>query len=163
MKLIVFSDSHGSNYAMLEAMKLHPNADCYLHLGDGAADFVALCQSRGLPYAAVRGNCDLACDLPVELTLNFGGFTFYLTHGHNCGVKSTVNALRLCGERLGADVLLYGHTHQARNEYYSEGLSCPQGYYLFNPGASGRGYGTKSSYGVIEIKGKSILLSHAQI
>lgn len=158
MKLIVFSDSHGVNYGMMEAMTLHPNADCYLHLGDGAPEFVQLCQSRGLPYAAVRGNCDFACDLPVELTLNFGGYTFYLTHGHICGAKSSTAGLRSRGREAEADVILYGHTHIAHSEYESDGT---HPYYLFNPGAVGRSYGSKPSYGVIEIKGKNLLLGHA--
>ncbi|MBQ7355195.1 MAG: YfcE family phosphodiesterase [Clostridia bacterium] len=160
MKLIVFSDSHGVNYGMMEAMTLHPNADCYLHLGDGAPEFVSLCQGRGLPWAAVRGNCDFACDLPVELTLNFGGFTFYLTHGHICGAKSSTAGLRSRGREADADVILFGHTHIAHSEYESDST---HPYYLFNPGAVGRSYGAKPSYGVIEIKGKSLLLSHGYL
>ena len=54
MKIIVFSDTHGVNYPMKEVMRLHQNADLFLHLGDGAPDFVTLCQSQGLPFAAVR-------------------------------------------------------------------------------------------------------------
>ncbi|MGM9647852.1 MAG: metallophosphoesterase family protein [Eubacteriales bacterium] len=160
MKLIVFSDSHGVNYGMLEAMTLHPGAGCYLHLGDGAPEFAELCQSRGLPFAAVRGNCDFACDLPLELTLNFGGFTFYLTHGHICGAKSSTAGLRARGREAGADVILFGHTHEALSDYDSDST---QPYYLFNPGAVGRSYGARPSYGIIEIKGKNLLLSHAYL
>lgn len=160
MKLIVFSDSHGVNYGMMEAMTLHPNADCYLHLGDGAPDFVALCQGRGLPCAAVRGNCDLGSELPAELTLNFGGFNFYLTHGHLWQAKFSTAGLRSRGREENADVILFGHTHEAFTDYDSTG---ERPYYLFNPGAVGRSYGTKPSYGVIEIKGKNLLVSHAYL
>lgn len=159
MKLIVFSDTHGINYGMMEAMTLHPNADCYLHLGDGAPDFAELCQSRGLPFAAVRGNCDFASELPVELTLNFGGFTFYLTHGHICQAKFSTAGLRSRGREVGADVILFGHTHRALLDYESG----EHPYYLFNPGSAGRSYGARPTYGVIEIKGKSLLLGHADL
>ena len=160
MKLIVFSDSHGINYGMMEAIEQHPNAECYLHLGDGAPAFADFCRSRGLPFAAVRGNCDLACDLPVELTLNFGGFNFYLTHGHICGAKSSTAGLRSRGRDVEADVILFGHTHLPLSVYEPDST---HPYYLFNPGAICRSYGAKPSYGVIEIKGKNLLLGHAYL
>ena len=160
MKFIVFSDSHGSRRTMLEAMASHPNADCFLHLGDGAPDFVELCRSKGLPYAAVRGNCDFASDLPTEMTLSFGEFTFYLTHGHICGAKYSTYGLREHGQHAGADVVLYGHTHIPHLEYISDEGDHP--YYLFNPGSAKSGYGSPATYGVIEIKGKNLLLSHAK-
>lgn len=159
MKLIVFSDTHGVNFPMREVMTLHQNADLFIHLGDGAPDFVALCQSRGLPYTAVGGNCDFMSNLPRENTLNLGGRTIFLTHGHNYGVKSALGLLRRRGEEEGADVILFGHTHTPLIEYYSEGHP----YYVMNPGALGRSYGFhKATYGVIEIKGNNILLSHGE-
>lgn len=161
MKLIVFSDSHGMSRAMVEAMQLHPNADCFLHLGDGAPDFVDLCRTKGVPYAAVRGNCDFYNDLPTEMTLNFGDFTFYLTHGHICGAKYSTYGLRERGQQAGADVILYGHTHEPHLEYVSDEGDHP--YYLFNPGSVKPGYGACASYGVIEIKGKNLLLSHGKV
>ncbi len=161
MKLIVFSDSHGANYAMLDAMVRHPNADCFLHLGDGAPQFVKLCQARGLPYAAVRGNCDLATDLPNELVLCFGDFTFYLTHGHICGAKYSTYGLRERGVAANADVVLFGHTHLPHREYVSNEGEHP--YYLFNPGSAKPSYGSPATYGVIEIKGKNLLLGHAKV
>lgn len=163
MKLIVFSDTHGIVYGMREVMTLHPNADCYLHLGDGAPDFVNLCKSVGVPYAAVRGNCDFAegaYQIPLEMTLNFGGFTFYLTHGHLQQVKFGTQRLRYRGMEEGADVILFGHTHQALLEYISDEA---HPYYLMNPGSLGKSYGNRPTYGVIEIKGKNLLLSHGTV
>ena len=161
MKLIVFSDTHGVNYAMLDAMQRHPNADCFLHLGDGAPDFVNLCRARGLPYAAVRGNCDFAADLPLEMTLSFGDYTFYLTHGHSCQVKYTTASIRSRGMAAGADVILFGHTHEPLLQYFSDDGERP--YYLFNPGSAKRSYGAGATYGVIEIKGKNLLINHANV
>lgn len=161
MKIIVFSDTHGVNYPMKEVMRLHQNADLFLHLGDGAPDFVTLCQSYGVPYAAVRGNCDFCSDLPLEMTLNLGGKTIYFTHGHSYGVKSVLSPLRRRGEEEGADLILYGHTHTPFLDYYSEG---EHPYYVMNPGTLGRSYGVlDSTYGVIEIKGKNLLVSHGKL
>ena len=161
MKLIVFSDSHGSSRAMLDAMERHQNADCFLHLGDGAPEFVALCQRRGLPYAAVRGNCDFATDLPTSLTLCFGEFNFYLTHGHTCGAKYSTYGLREKGIAADAHVVLFGHTHDPHQEYISDEGEHP--YYLFNPGSAKASFGSPATYGVIEIKGKNLLLGHAKV
>lgn len=161
MKLIVFSDTHGINYGMMEVMDLHRNADLFIHLGDGAPDFETLCQSRGLPYTAVRGNCDFCSNLPLETTLNLGGRTIFLTHGHCYGVKSAPGLLRRRGEEERADVILFGHTHAAMLEYYSDGA---YPYYLMNPGALGSRYPSgQSTYGIIEIKGKNLLLSHGKL
>ncbi len=158
MKLIVFSDSHGRQREMLDAIALHPNAECFLHLGDGAPDFEQICRERGLPHSAVRGNCDFYTDLPYEMVLNFGGFQFYLSHGHLHHAKYSLAELSAAGRSARADVILFGHTHRRLEEYRSEE---ERPYYLFNPGAIGPAYGDRSSYGVIEIRGKHILLSHA--
>ena len=162
MKIIVFSDTHGVIYGMREVMTLHQNADLFIHLGDGAPDFVTLCQGFGKPYAAVRGNCDFCSDLPLEMTLNLGGKTIYFTHGHNYGVKSVLGPLRSRGREVEADLILFGHTHIPMIEYFSEEESHP--YYVMNPGALGRSYSFQpATYGVIEIKGNSLLVSHGKL
>ena len=161
MKIIVFSDTHGVIHGMREAMRLHSNADLFIHLGDGAPDFVTLCQSQGVPYAAVKGNCDFYSDLPLEMTLNLGGKTIFFTHGHNYGVKSVLSPLRRRGEEVGADLILFGHTHMAMCQYFSES---DHPYYVMNPGTLGRSYGIdRATYGVIEIKGNNLLVSHGKI
>lgn len=162
IKLIVFSDTHGSTYGMREVIAMHPNADCYLHLGDGSAEFEALCQSMGLPHLGVKGNCDYACDQPLDRVVSFGEFQFYMTHGHICQVKFSDALLKMRGREAGADVILFGHTHIPRIDYFGgEDESHP--YYLMNPGSLGNSYGGKPTYGVIEIKGKNILLSHGML
>lgn len=159
IKLIVFSDTHGINYVMEEVMKMHPNADCYIHLGDGATEFEELCQSRGLPHLSVRGNCDLGRDLPLERLVSFGEFQFFMTHGHICQVKFSNAILKFRGREADADVILFGHTHQPCNEYHDE-EDGTKPYYLFNPGCLSPYKGT---YGIIEIKGKNILISHGTV
>ncbi len=162
MKIIVFSDTHGVNYGMKEVLKLHSNADLFLHLGDGAPDFVTLCQGWGKPYAAVKGNCDFCSDLPLEMTLNLMGKTVFLTHGHDFGVKHSLGSLRRRGKEVGADIILFGHTHTPVIEYCSEDEDKP--YYLLNPGTLGRTFGLiPSTYGVIEIKGNNLLVSHGKL
>ena len=157
IKLIVFSDTHGVSYGMQEVIAMHPDADCYLHLGDGAPDFEMLCTSMGLPHNAVCGNCDFGSDLPVERLISFGEFQFFMTHGHTYQAKFSTLPLRQRGQELGADVILFGHTHTPLLDYYSDE---PKSYYLVNPGALS---GVGATFALIEIRGKNILISHGRL
>lgn len=160
IKLVVFSDTHGSTWGMREVISMHPTADCYLHLGDGAAEFEALCTSMGLPHIGVRGNCDLACDLPLDRLVSFGDYNFYMTHGHICQVKFSNTLLKLRAREAGADVILFGHTHIPLCEYHSECEDHPL--YLVNPGSLASGAG-RGSFALIEIRSNNLLISHGKV
>ena len=55
--------------------------------------------------------------------------TIFMTHGHNYSVKNNLHALYGAARSLGADLVLYGHTHVAHFEFIS-------GMYVLNPGAA---------------------------
>ena len=42
MRILVFSDSHGSTYRMRDAIMNHPESDMIIHLGDGERDIEAV-------------------------------------------------------------------------------------------------------------------------
>ena len=171
MKILVFSDSHQRNNLIKCAIDTHLAAgkiDCIFHLGDGVKDLESL--SPQIPVCYVDGNYEeyitsylARKNLRREAVLDLGGFRFFLTHGHSFGVKGSLATAIASARRNGADVLLYGHTH----ERYSEYLPCEdegeKGLYVFNPGSISRPRDNAFSYGVIEIQGKNILLSHAVI
>lgn len=149
MKICVFSDSHGDPDKMIEAVR-RERPDYVFFLGDGERDLDELRRAfPRLAIAAVRGNCDLFSELPAEVTLSIGGFSFFLTHGHRCGVKIDpyFDGLRAAAARSGAQAALFGHTHEAFREEQN-------GLLLMNPG-SARGYG--ASCGVIEIEDGRLL------
>ena len=76
MKILVFSDSHGSAYKMEEAVRAE-NPDFVFFLGDGEGDLHVLTNAfPQLPVQAVRGNCDLYSSLPAERLCVLGGFRF---------------------------------------------------------------------------------------
>lgn len=159
IKLVVLSDTHGNTYGLREVISMHPNADCYIHLGDGAAEFELLCTSMGLPHIGVKGNCDLCCDLPLSRAVCFGDFNFYLTHGHICQVKFSNTLLKIRGREAGADVILFGHTHTPLLEYCADE---EPPFYLVNPGSLSLGSG-RGSFALIQIKGKNLLVSHGKV
>ena len=66
----------------------------------------------------------------------------FLTHGHLFGVKSGLDTLAAAAKDMGAQLALFGHTHQALLEERN-------GVTLLNPGAAGR-FG-RSSYAVVEL------------
>lgn len=150
MKLIVFSDSHGHSGPMRRAAELHPDADLFLHLGDGSRDFERLCDDLALPNKAVRGNCDMgAFDLPTTRVLDLSGCRILLTHGHEYGVKYTLTDLIRSGRKQGADLILFGHTHIPLCSYHAE--EGGGGIHLLNPGS----IGYSGSYGIVRI-GKGV-------
>ena len=141
MKICVFSDSHRDAWGMIRAIRAE-NPDLCFFLGDGERDLedVQACFPL-LPFMAVRGNCDLFSQLPLELRCAAGGIEFYAAHGHMHGVKHdrTLSSLKTAARKAGAEVVLFGHTHQAL-------LRQEGGLTLMNPGpASGR----DPSYGVL--------------
>ena len=158
MKLIVISDTHGRADAYIErVLRLHSDRDAVLFLGDGIRDFLGL-DLRNL--FAVRGNCDVYCpdDVPAERLLTFDGVRILMMHGHTHSVKSGTARLLAYARASGADVVLYGHTHEPIERYMRDSDE-ERGIYLFNPGSLGEPRGNAPSYGVIEIKKGQLLLS----
>ena len=158
MKLIVISDTHGRADAYIESiLRLHRDCDAVLFLGDGVKDFLGM-DVRNL--FAVRGNCDVYCpdEVPTERLLTFDGVKILMMHGHTHSVKSGTSRLEAYARSRGADVVLYGHTHQ-RQERYCRGEDEEKGIYLFNPGSLGEPRGNAPTYGIIEIKRGQLLLS----
>lgn len=141
MKILVVSDSHGNIKALSRAAAL-TGPDVILHLGDHDRDCADL--RRIVPDAmirAVRGNCD-----PTSQELDADNFVLegkriFMVHGHNHGVKYSLDRLVTSGLYMEADVVLFGHTHRQYAEYYD-------GMLVLNPGSIGMG---KKTYAVLEI------------
>ena len=170
MKIIVISDTHGNTRALRDLLALHPRYDALIFLGDGLRDVCGE-DTRGL--VAVRGNCDFFSPdrelfAPSEQTVTFDGVRMLLMHGHEAGVKSGIE--RACARAVAADadVLLFGHTHTPLQKYFPEGSEfgstvSGKGLYAFNPGSLGRPADGRASFGVIQIKGGQVLLSHGYL
>ena len=134
MRVGVFSDSHGDHEALDDLLERMGTLDAVCFLGDVARDAEHL-QARLAampnqpPLYAVRGNNDYysTCTLPWELLIELGGVRIYMTHGHR--LVSLMN-LAYKAQECGAQVALFGHTHQALCETV-------QGVLLLNPGSAG--------------------------
>lgn len=143
MKLLVFSDSHGAVDGMARAVDLEC-PDQILHLGDLVRDAERLADwYPELPLTNVCGNCDGWCNTPDERLIAVGGRRLMLTHGHGYRVKAGPELAVEAARARGADVLLFGHTHQPLCE-------CRGGLWVMNPGAVGAPI--RRTYGVIVVE-----------
>ena len=149
MRLLILSDSHTDLKTMQSAVR-RENPDVILHLGDHFTDAQALHDAfPDIPLHAVEGNTDCAPGAPAELLLPFAGKLLYMTHGHLFGVKLGISGIARKGKEVGADLVLFGHTHKP--------LLCNEGQMLLiNPGSVGkcaRGLTYHmSTYGVVTIE-----------
>ena len=143
MKILVFSDSHGRLGHMMDAMERErPRRGFFL--GDCYRDGEALRNAYpDVPMELVRGNCDWD-QAPDELLVEAGGVRFLLPHGHRYYVKSGPDHLARSARAKGADVVCFGHTHDALNM-----PNC--GVWMLNPGTAG-GIHARAGYGVIEVE-----------
>ena len=146
MRVLVVSDVHGDFRGLCEAIEQQPTAWVVIFLGDGlrqAEDVAELYPDR--EFYMVPGNCDFGSDaIPIRQE-TFGGKRFYFTHGHRHDVKYTLYRLDMAAREAGADIALFGHTHNPYEEY-ADGL------YLFNPGSLRYG----RTYGYVDIVGGGI-------
>ena len=171
MNILVFSDSHGCISNMLEAYRRQiKKPDAIIFLGDGLRD-LSYCDFGDIPVQAVSGNCDVfyfygkgsACD---EIVMSLGGKRVMMTHGDRYAVKLGMARLVAEADKKGADIALFGHTHEAFEKYLPAG-KCEYGVdlkkplYIFNPGSVG---GYDATFGTIEIKDNGeVILSHGEL
>lgn len=146
MRILVLSDSHRDEFTLKLAIKSQPSADVVVFLGDGEDDFD---NSRNLIRTprvyAVKGNNDWYSALPQSQIIEAGGVRTYLTHGHGEAVKYGTGVLLDKVKGYDCTLGLYGHTHEAKYEYFD-------GIHLFCPGSILHG-----DYGVVDITDKGIM------
>ncbi len=159
MRILVVSDTHGNADNLRRAILAQPQAEIVIHLGDGEEETNLI--KRSFPekmFLQVRGNCDWGSSLPVK-----GEYTveeesgrrckIFYTHGHLYNVKSGLYNIVCAAREEKADVLLFGHTHEAMTDY-------EDGLYLMNPGSL---KGWKPSYGILDVTPQGIVTNLMQL
>ena len=120
------SDTHGMVRAGLwDALA---GVELILHAGDVGPDEVLTELETIAPVRAVFGNTDAPGNprLSRELSLEVGGVSIHVSHGHELGSPTPEKLLRAYPER----VLVYGHTHRQLVAEAGDRL-------VINPGAAG--------------------------
>lgn len=127
------------------AAKMCKDADVILHLGDNSSDVEIIKKETGKDVIFVKGNCDIDRSAKVEQIIELENKKIFMTHGHEYGVKSGLLNLHYRGMEVGADIVLYGHTHIASIEKHD-------GIWFVNPGSVSLPRGLKHTIAFIEIK-----------
>jgi putative phosphoesterase len=107
VSILILSDTHGLVQEVKQVVARH-SAEKIFHCGDFCVD------RKREPFARmqlVRGNCDTARDVPAERKTEWKGLRIFQTHGHLFGVKSSLLRLHYRAEEVGANVVLFGHSH----------------------------------------------------
>ena len=156
-KLLIVSDTHG-NVGKLDDLirKYDKQYDYLIHLGDRSYDILSLQESIG-NLIAVKGNIEGQGGLsregtPYEVTVEIDGVRIFATHGHRYSVKSTLIFLKKQAKKVGANLVLFGHTHEKYLEIEDDIM-------YFNPGAL-----TDNDYGFIAVdKGEIVSIEHVYL
>ena len=110
---MVVSDTHGAHVGEIRDIARRDDEITHiLHLGDYAADAEQLVKLlQGKTVFGVRGNNDIFSRFPLERSLMLCGKKMLITHGHTYGVKTGLYKLSRKARELGAELVLFGHTH----------------------------------------------------
>jgi uncharacterized protein len=141
MRIVVMSDTHGETDLIDQVRNSVSTVDAVFHCGDSELDT----QHESLQDAfVVGGNCDWDSSFAAEVFTEVNGVKVLMTHGHLWQVKSTMLPLSYRAQEVGADVVLFGHSHLI-------GAELIDGMLFVNPGSLELPRGRKEkSYAIIE-------------
>ena len=148
-KSLLISDTHGFHENLKAVVAQEAPFDRVLHMGDTEGWDPVIEEIVGVPVDIVAGNCDWASALPSERTVNIGGVSIFMTHGHEYYVTTGMEVLLDRARECGCQVVLFGHTHRPFQQM-SDGVL------IANPGSISRPRqpGYQPSYGVLSISEK---------
>ncbi len=111
MRIAILSDTHGSYAHAVRILDLLGGFDHIIHLGDTTddAELIGLALERDI--VIVSGNCDRSGNYQRLMTLEIAGKRFFISHGDQFRVKGGLAGLYQKALLVGADIVLYGHTH----------------------------------------------------
>lgn len=145
MKILVLSDSHSSyNFMRYCIEKICPQH--VIHLGDHYDDATVMAEEFShIRFHQVPGNCDFSCRGPGfvdTMCYPIEGVRIFMTHGHKQGVKGGIERLLREASQLEAQIVLFGHTHEALCFQGQDGI------WVLNPGSC-RGW--SGTVGLVEL------------
>lgn len=152
MKIAVISDTHRHLYSINQVTKKIQDTDVAIHLGDNAEDVEVIERNYKGKIISVRGNCDFGSFTPAERLEEIAGKKIFMTHGHKYDVKNSLLKLKYRAKEVGADIVLFGHTHIS-TEIYEEGIC------FINPGSAALPKDSSQSIAILEITENKVLVS----
>lgn len=113
MKIAILGDTHRNKYGISLALKKikELEANMIIHLGDCVDDIEIIKTDFNGEVLGVVGNCDCTSRFPNNQIIDINGKKIFFTHGDLYGVKNSLSSILYKGEEIGADIILFGHTH----------------------------------------------------
>lgn len=124
MKIMILSDSHSMSKIDLLNLLKNNHVNYYIHCGDIYLTYDGISLNS---FYLVRGNNDYG-NIPDELLLTIDNLKIFVVHGHRYDVDYNLDHLKHIAKEKGADIVLFGHTH---NPYYG----IHDGIIFINPGS----------------------------
>ena len=149
MRIGVISDTHRDISSIEELMDKIKGVDVLIHLGDNVDDISTIEKYYKGKIINVKGNCDFSTSAPSDLVEEICGKKFFLTHGHRYCVKENLFKLRYKALEIGANIVLYGHTHIGKIDF-------EEGIWYINPGSASQPKDGARSFAIISIKQECI-------
>ncbi|HHV37970.1 MAG TPA: metallophosphoesterase [Tepidimicrobium sp.] len=147
MRAFVVSDTHGYIDGFLNETKHMARPDLIIHLGDYVEDGVRIEKETGIETRIVRGNGDFfEKNYNEDEIFKLEDKTLFITHGHKHRVRYGIDNLFYRAKEIGADIVLFGHTHVPLLIEESNMM-------IMNPGSPylPRGLDRRKTFGIIEI------------
>ena len=150
MRILVLSDTHGTHRNIELAIEAQPEAKHIIFCGDGLNEIEYEEQlNKDRIFHKVRGNNDMFSSEDKTKIVKIENKTILITHGHSFFVKSSLHNLINKAKSVKADIVVFGHTHKAYQNY-------EDGLYVLNPGSASY-HSYPRTYGYIDIINNSII------
>ena len=150
--LTVFSDTHGNGELLSRLNGDFCVSNKIVFLGDGLSDLYYLNEEHQSKLVAVRGNCDFSTLYPKQALFTIDGVVVLAVHGDEFGVKISLSRLVEYAKKVGAGLVLYGHTHIPK-------ITEIDGITFVNPGSLSN-YTQTKTFAFIKIDGNKINASN---
>ena len=148
MKIGVIADTHARHLSDLPTSLINTLTcmDMVIHLGDYNSESLVNDLKAITNFRGVAGNHDAhILGLPEKDIITVNNKQIGLIHGHGCVFPFGFKWGLMSQFESKVDVILYGHTHSARN-------TVKEGVLFFNPGSVvGRFPAMLRSYGILEV------------
>ncbi|MDO4746072.1 MAG: metallophosphoesterase [Bacillota bacterium] len=149
MKILVIGDTHGKLNKVRDILPKLTGIDLIAHTGDHYSDAVRLSEETGIPFVAVKGNCDGGGSDEFEIIETEYG-KLLLTHGHAQNVNYQLTNLMYKAQEEDCKAAIFGHTHKAL-------IDEAGGVRFVNPGSLSRPRdGSDGSYAIIRTSEDSL-------
>jgi len=152
----VLGDSHHQEKLIDKCIRKLNKVNIIIHTGDMISDAQYITRKYNIPVIGVAGNCDDYGAGNEEIIYNINSHKILVCHGHNYGVKHSLENLYNRGKEAGVSLVIFGHTHVP---YYENRNNI----HILNPGsiAFPRGFSCRCC-AVVEID-EIITIKHVEL